>query len=286
MWGGVRPKLFDRRDGTRSGGRTDGIKGRILPEDALVEPLQGKPGIDAELLGQGPPSTVEGDQRISLPTRPILSQHQLGPEALPEREPNDQRLQLADDRGVVADLQVALEPLLQRAQTQLLEPSDLCLSERYVGQVLERGSPEQREGSAEDPSRGPVIRGCKSRPRPIEQDLEALQIELAVLNPQQVSGCPGYEARSESVSAEELPQAGDGRIEGRTRAARRRIPPHPFDEAVPRYPRVPVEQQYRQRRPLLLPAEREDPIRLEDLQRAENPKLQLTLPCPRLDAAT
>jgi hypothetical protein len=37
---------------------------------------------------------------------------------------------------------------------------------------------------------------------------------------------------------------------------------------------------------LLLPAEREDPIRLEDLQRAENPKLQLTLPCPRLDAAT
>lgn len=52
---------------------------------------------------------------------------------------------------------------------------------------------------------------------------------------------------------------------------------HPLDGPVPNH-RVPVEEQYRQRRPLLLPAEREAPIRLEDLQRAENPKIQLTDP--------
>jgi hypothetical protein len=147
-----------------------------------VESLQGLPGIDTELLGQGPAGPVEGHQCISLSTRPVQGQHQLAPEALPERRPNDQRLQLAHDLGVAPGLQVTLQSQLERAQTELLQPSDLGLGERCVGQVLERGPPEQREGLAEDLSRSPLVPGCEDQLRPIEEGLEALQVELAVLD--------------------------------------------------------------------------------------------------------
>jgi hypothetical protein len=190
-----------------------------------------------------------------------------------QKRSRNQRLQLAHDLGVAGGFEVTLQSLLERTQVKLLQPSHLGLGERCVSQVLERGPPEQREGLAEDLPRSLVVPGCEGRLGPIEEGLESLQVELAIFNPQQVPGRPSDQARSESVGAEGLPQPGHVRVEGRSCADRRDVTPDPLDEAAAGYHHVAVEEQHGQRRPLLLPADREDPIPLQDLERTENPEL-------------
>ncbi len=149
-----------------------------------MELLQRRTGIHAELLAEDPPSPVERQQGVSLPARPIQGEHEQGPEPLPKREPGDQRLQLAHHLEVATDLQVGIQSEPERTQAEFLQPSDLGLGEGDVGQVLERGPLEQRERLAKVLSPGQPVPGGERRPRPVEEGVESLQVELAVFDPQ------------------------------------------------------------------------------------------------------
>ena len=88
-------------------------------------------------------------QRLGLTPRSVEREHQLAPQALPQRVLRDQRLELADELSAAAELEVGVDPLLERLQAQLLEPADLGLGERLEGEVGERWAAPQRERLAE-----------------------------------------------------------------------------------------------------------------------------------------
>ena len=50
----------------------------------------------------------------------------------------DERLDLADDLGMVPELELAVDPVLQRRKPQFLEPCDLRASEGLRGEIGQR----------------------------------------------------------------------------------------------------------------------------------------------------
>ena len=116
-------------------GRLD-RKRRILLEDRLLQLLQGGARLEAELVPHRlahPPKHLE---RRGLPIAPIEGEHQLPAEPLAARVLRDQRLELGNEIAMAAELQVGLDPILERRQPQLLQPRHLRLRERLVPHVL------------------------------------------------------------------------------------------------------------------------------------------------------
>ena len=97
------------------------------------------------------------------------------------REPPDQL-----DVPAVGEL--ALEPPLERGQPQLLEPRDLALRERLEREVRQRRPPPQRQRL--------VVTLL------LEQPLESMQVELAVVDPEHVARRP----RLDPIVAQQPPQ--------------------------------------------------------------------------------
>jgi hypothetical protein len=58
-------------------------------------------------------------------------------------------LELADELGVLARREIRVDPLLERAEAQLLELRRMRLRERLVGEVGQRRPAPQREGLAQ-----------------------------------------------------------------------------------------------------------------------------------------
>ena len=65
----------------------------------------------------------------------------------------DEHLELPDEIGVTAELEVRFEAALEGGETELLEAQDLCLSERLVGEIGERRSAPEPESVTEELSR-------------------------------------------------------------------------------------------------------------------------------------
>src|SRR6266516_690138 len=100
----------------------------------------------------------------------------------------DDRLQLTHELGVVAAGEVVLDPLLQASEAELFQAGDLGLREALVAKVGEGwASPE----------------GKRLRELPFfPQAPKAVQVELALLDPQQVARRHGLQA----LLAEQLPE--------------------------------------------------------------------------------
>ena len=76
----------------------------------------------------------------------------------------DERLELADDVAVPPELEVGLDPLLERGDAKLLQPSDLGLRELLERELGERGPTPELERSRSAPAlRGGSPRICTSR---------------------------------------------------------------------------------------------------------------------------
>ena len=106
------------------------------------------------LLDEGLSRLSIGLQCLCLPARAIEGEDQLLSEAFAQRVLGDECLQLADNLGVPAELELGLDPLLERAEPQLLEAGDLALRKGLVGQVAESGPAPERERLAEGCCRG------------------------------------------------------------------------------------------------------------------------------------
>ena len=108
-----RPSLDGRRE-----------LGGVL-QDVLVQLAQRLCGLDAELVDEPSARGLEGRQRVGLPSAAIERQHLQLHQALLEGMRDDQRLQLAQQLAVAAQLQVELDPLDDRGQPLLLQPRAL-----------------------------------------------------------------------------------------------------------------------------------------------------------------
>jgi hypothetical protein len=110
-------------------------------------------------------------------------------QALAERMQRHQALELADERRVAAEREVRVDPQLERGEAKLFEPRDLALRERLVCEVGERRSLPELERLAERV--GPTL---------LDETLESLEVELARLDANGVTGC----ASDDAVVAERL----------------------------------------------------------------------------------
>jgi hypothetical protein len=93
-------------------------------------------------------------------------------QAPPQGMLSDEPFELRDDPRVPSQLQVGLDPLLERSQPLLLEPRPLVAGDRF--ELSERRPPPQRERGAQ-PLGG---NGCVNAAHLFDQALETAEIEL------------------------------------------------------------------------------------------------------------
>jgi hypothetical protein len=173
----------------------------------------------------------------------------------------DERLELPGDLRVPARGEVGVDALLERREPQLLQPGDLRLRERLVGQVGERRPAPQAERLAQHP-RGRAGIGAAGLG---DQRLEARRVELRRVEAEHVARRAG----DEPAVAELAAQARDVHLDALGDRRRRRLAPDLVDQPLRRDHVVGVQEQHREQRALLGPAERERATAVGHLQRAE-----------------
>ena len=183
----------------------------------------------------------------------------------------DERLELRDELRVLLEGQFGFDPLLDRRQPALLEPVDLDLGERRVGDVLERPSSPQRKCFPKAPGRQVVLAGACGQPAFLDQSVEAHQVELLRPHGQLVPGRVGDDHLVAAVGVEELPQARHLDLERVGSPVGCLSAPELLDQEVARNDLIWVHEEDRQKRP---PLDSADPKRaplILDLQWSKNP---------------
>jgi len=83
-------------------------------EDGAFELLQPPARLDPEVVDQHAPRCLIRLERLGLAARPVKRKHKLRPQPLPVRMLRNQRVELGDERLVLAEREVGLDPLLER----------------------------------------------------------------------------------------------------------------------------------------------------------------------------
>jgi hypothetical protein len=125
-----------------------------------------------------------------LATRSVEGDHELAPAPLAERLLRDRALELGDELGGPAAVQLGVEAVLDRAEAQSVEAGCLCRASLDVGEPGVCLTPPLGEGGAEYVRRGSGLAAGKpfrSRPGAL---LEPPGVDLIRLDPQPVS--PAY----------------------------------------------------------------------------------------------
>ena len=120
--------------------------------------------LDADLLDQRRPGVPVGLERLGLAAAAVQREHALRVQPLAQRVLGQQRVDLADELVVAAGGEVRVDRELGGGEPQLLEPADLRVGERLVGDVRERVAAEQRERLARRAPAAPRLRP-PARPR-------------------------------------------------------------------------------------------------------------------------
>ena len=137
----------------------------------------------AKLIHQQPPALAVASERLRLPSAAVEREHQLPPRLLAQRLLLDERLQLADETLVLAELELRFDPLAERLQPQLGQPPRRRDRERLAPELVQRSSAPERERVAVELSAPPGIRLAARR---LGQRLEQGQIRSG--SPQDVTG--------------------------------------------------------------------------------------------------
>ena len=120
-----------------------------MSQDRLFQAPQRLARLDPQLLDERPSSVLVDVQRLRLTVATVEGEHELRAQPLLQWVLRDKRLELRDEVDVPAERQVDVDPLDQRAQAKLLEPTDFVLGERLVGELCEWRAAPHRERFAQ-----------------------------------------------------------------------------------------------------------------------------------------
>ena len=120
-----------------------------MGQDPGLQLAQFRARLEPELVTHVPPAVAVGLQRLGLPPAAVEREHELAAYALAHRVVAHQRLELSDHLCVAAERQVCVDALLEGDHAQLVEPRDLLLGERLVGEVRQRWAAPQRQPLAQ-----------------------------------------------------------------------------------------------------------------------------------------
>jgi hypothetical protein len=110
-----------------------------------------------------------------------------------QRVAGDKRLQLGYEVRVAAEREVGLDALFERRQLQFVQARDLGLCERLVGEVGQGGTTPEGERPAQLLRRVLGLPLGASAPCLLEHALEAVCVDLAWLDREDVSVSAGLE---------------------------------------------------------------------------------------------
>lgn len=157
---------------------------RFLAKDRLLELLQGRAGLDAQLVDEQTARVPIDLERLGLSTGTVERSHQRRAKPLTQRVRVNEHFELRDEPGVSAQREVGVDAPLEGVHPELFEAEDLGLRERRVRQVCKRRSSPQAERVAEQ-SRCQLGRGLL---RLLYQPLEAEQVEFVWAHTDHVAG--------------------------------------------------------------------------------------------------
>src|SRR5439155_9474528 len=119
--GSQHPRAPETPRPIRRGRRDRRAQTSVLLEDAPLELPQLSARLEAELVHKPAPARLVGGERIRLPRGPIEAEHQLGEQTLPERVLGDEPLELTHQLRAAPELELGVNPGLERQQPPLLE---------------------------------------------------------------------------------------------------------------------------------------------------------------------
>src|SRR5205807_6395651 len=156
----------------------------------------------------------------------------------------DELLELWNEAGRRAGVELRLEPVLDRAEPEVLQPRGGRLAERLGAELAQRRAAPQVERLLQAFRRRAKVARGELLPGRCCKRLEAVDVELALDHPELVAGRPCHEP----LRAERLPELRDVDLERLRRAARRLLAPELVDEPLGRHDAVPVEEEKREER--------------------------------------
>ena len=193
---------------------------------------------------------LEGRQRVGLPSAAIQRQHLQLHQALLEGMRDDQRLQLAQQLAVAAQLEVELDPLDDRGQPLLLQPRALAVEQAVRAHSPERlAAPDTKR--LLDPLAGAPRLTVRARPpRPVERPLPAVDIALARLQLQQIAArLTDQPAAVGARLGQRLAQPRDVHLQAVARPRGRLLAPQLIDQPVDGHDATAHQRQHREQRP-------------------------------------
>ena len=183
----------------------------------------------------------------------------------------DECLELSDQLVVAPECEVGVDPELDCCQPDLLEPGDGCLGEALVGEVRERRAPPQRQRVAEPLRRVGRQAAREQAPPLVHQPLEAVEIELVGLDPDDVAGRSGRQhvLRKRLAQPRDVDAQRGGGVLGRVLA------PELVDQPVSGNDLVGVEEEPGEKRTRLGPTQGNLASPVPHLERSQDPELHL-----------
>ena len=224
-------------------------------EHEPLRALQLGPGLDAELLDERLARAGVLRERLGLAPVAVQREHQLRAQTLAQRLGRDEGLQLRHELGVPSECEVGVDPLLERAQAQLLEA-------RRV--ELRRAAPE-RERVTQSRRRDCRLGAACGR----DQVVEAGEIDLLARDGGRVAG----RAALDQVGAERAAQLRDIDLQRVLRRLGRLVAPQLVDQPLGGDGLARAEQQRGEERARLRAGDREQAVAVGDLERAEQAEL-------------
>ena len=262
---GRRGDPHERRGGGLRAARRGHREVGILGENCALELAQLDPRLEAELLDERRPRVPVRLKRVGLAAGAVERQHQPAVQPLAQRMLGYQSLQLRHELRVTPGAQLGLESRLERDQPLLLERCDRALRERRERQVGERRAAPQRERLPQQRARVLGLVRRQGAAPVVDEPPEALGVELVRAHVQAVAG----RRRGQRVRiAECLAQARHVNVDGLRRARRRLLAPECDGQRVRAHRLVGMEQQQREQRARLGPAQRHGTTRGAHLERA------------------
>ena len=188
-------------------------------EDRALERLERRRRLDPEALDERLPRRAVGLERLGLPARAVEREHQLAAEPLAQRVLGDERLELGDERGVPAEREVCVDPLLERREAQLLEPLDAARANDSYARSASGGRARGRapRGAAPPPRRASPRERLRSASS--ASALEARRGRAARRRREQVAGRPRLDRVGRRRARAAAPRSAAAPASPRRRAA-------------------------------------------------------------------
>ena len=253
-----------------------------MAKDGALEFGQLGARLDPQVLDQSPSGGPVCLQRLGLAAGAVEGEHEGAPQALPQRMLAHQGAELADQLGGTAEGEVGLEAALEGRQPLLFQAGGCRLGEGLEGQVGEGGPAPQRQPPAEGLRRRGRVSRRHGPAGPLDQGLEAVQVELVGIEPEQVAGGSRHQPPASLLRGpQQPPQPRDVHLDDLPGRRRRLLAPEAVGQPVRRDGLVAVQQQQGEQRALLWPAQGEGALTDARLERPKDQELHVPAPVYR-----